>query len=104
MKTEKELLQLQNESESNETNNSNSNSETTGIIKLEGNHPFAAYRADEEEKWKIIIGNMQATPETFESIEQAQNYVQTTPWDLIGSMIIAITENYNDIKNSNSQK
>lgn len=53
--------------------------------------PFAAVK--QEERWKIAIGNMIASPYDFESIEDARKYVREKHWMLLWTMAIWIINN-----------
>lgn len=55
------------------------------------NTPFAIIK--QENVWKIIIGNMIASPYDFASEEDAENYVKEKPWELIWTMSIWLINN-----------
>lgn len=55
------------------------------------NTPFAVVK--QEETWKIVIGNMIASPYEFESKEAAEVYVKERPWELIWTMTAWIVNN-----------
>lgn len=104
MKTQKELLSLQNESEYTKQYSSNysEENEQTGIIEIGEHIPFNAYRNNTEEEWMIVCGNKQATPKTFKTIEEIKQYTKgqqsEIPWELITSIVITIAENINEMK------
>lgn len=83
--------------------NQNSSSEETGIVELNPFTPFKAYRNNENEKWKIVAGNMQVSPQTFNSIEEAIDYVNKPTWELIGALCIIINENMAEAKKQNNE-
>jgi len=55
------------------------------------NTPFAIVK--QEEGWKIVIGNMIATPYDFVTKEAAEDYVKEKPWELIWTMAAWIVNN-----------
>lgn len=55
------------------------------------NTPFAIIK--QEDVWKIIIGNMIASPYDFVSEEAARDYVKEKPWELIWTMSIWLINN-----------
>lgn len=95
MRTEKELLSLQNTSESTTEQNNKNSSEATGIIPVD-NTPFAVYRKNEENPWVIVCGNNMAAQEQFDTIESAIEYIKGekgTQWDLMGTLFYTVAEN-----------
>lgn len=60
------------------------------------NTPFAAVK--QEETWKIVIGNMIATPYEFVSKEAAEDYVKEKPWELIWTMTAWVVNNQSKFK------
>lgn len=60
------------------------------------NTPFAAVKP--EKMWKVVIGNMIATPYEFESKEAAENYVKEKPWELLWTMAVWIVNNQEKFK------
>lgn len=60
------------------------------------NTPFAIVK--KEGTWKIIIGNMIASPYDFESEEDAEDYVRERPWELIWTMMAWIVNNQSKFK------
>lgn len=55
------------------------------------NTPFAAVK--QGETWKIVIGNMIASPYEFVSEEAAEDYVKERPWELIWTMTAWVVNN-----------
>lgn len=55
------------------------------------NTPFAAVR--QGEAWKIVVGNMIASPYGFVTKEAAKDYVETKPWELLWTTMIWIVNN-----------
>ena len=53
--------------------------------------PFAAVK--QEDRWKIAIGNMIASPHSFKSIEDARKYVREKHWMLLWTMAIWLINN-----------
>ena len=60
------------------------------------NTPFAIVK--QEEAWKIVIGNMIATPYEFVSKEAAEDYINEKPWELIWTMAAWIVNNQSKFK------
>ena len=71
-------------------NNLNS-SESGQRYEVIDDSPFAAVK--QEDRWKITIGNMIASPYDFESIEDARKYVREKHWSLLWTMAIWIINN-----------
>lgn len=55
------------------------------------NTPFAAVKRGEV--WKIVIGNMFASPYEFVTKEAAEEYVGKKPWELIWTTAIWLINN-----------
>lgn len=56
----------------------------TSITKTEiENTPFTIITDDEENKSFIVLGNNRVSNELFDSIEEAESYVNDKPWELI---------------------
>lgn len=53
--------------------------------------PFAAIK--QENRWKVAIGNMIASPYDFESIEDARKYVREKHWPLLWTMAVWLVNN-----------
>lgn len=53
--------------------------------------PFAAVRY--KETWRIVIGNMIASPHEFESKEAAKDYAEEKPWELFWTMAVWVVKN-----------
>lgn len=71
---------------------SNLNSSESGQqYEIIDDSPFAAIK--QEERWKIAIGNMIASPYDFESIEDARKYVREKHWMLLWTMAIWLINN-----------
>lgn len=66
------------------------------------NTPFAAVK--QEETWKIVIGNMIATPYEFASKEAAEDYVKEKPWELLWTMTVWVTNNQEKFKFKTEEK
>lgn len=60
------------------------------------NTPFAIVK--HENTWKIIIGNMIASPYSFESIDAAKNYVKEKHWELLWTMMVWVINNQEKFK------
>lgn len=60
------------------------------------NTPFAIVK--QGEAWKIVIGNMIATPYEFVSKEAAEDYINEKPWELIWTMAAWIVNNQSKFK------
>lgn len=64
--------------------------------KIIENTPFAAVK--QGETWKIVIGNMIASPNEFVSEEVAEDYVKERPWELIWTMTAWVVNNQSKFK------
>lgn len=71
-------------------NNLNS-SESGQQYEIIENTPFAAVR--QGEVWKIVIGNMIASPYEFVAKEAVEDYVKKKPWELIWTMAVWLINN-----------
>ena len=58
--------------------------------------PFAITK--HENTWKIVIGNMVASPYSFESIDAAKKYVEEKHWELLWTMTIWVINNQEKFK------
>lgn len=76
----KELIDVQNGRES------VVNEDDSRVVPIDGT-PFIAVR--EHFIWKVVIGNMYASTKVFDSFEDAEDYVNDTDWDLVGSFVLA---------------
>lgn len=85
------------ESKFSEEPQSNSNSSDSGQkYEIIENTPFAAVK--QGETWKIVIGNMIASPKEFVSEEAAEDYVKERPWELIWTMTAWVVNNQSKFK------
>lgn len=66
------------------------------------NTPFAAVK--QEETWRIVIGNMIATPHEFASKEAAEDYVKEKPWELLWTMTVWVVNNQEKFKFQTEEK
>lgn len=66
------------------------------------NTPFAAVK--QEETWKIVIGNMIATPYEFASKEAAEDYIKEKPWELLWTTIVWVVNNQKKFKFKTEKK
>ena len=64
--------------------------------------PFAAVK--QEERWKIVIGNMIASPYEFISKEAAEDYVSEKPWELLWTMAVWVVNNQEKFKFKTEEK
>lgn len=55
------------------------------------NSPFAAVKYGN--KWKVVIGNMIASPKDFMSANAVKNYVRNKHWELLWTMAVWIINN-----------
>lgn len=60
------------------------------------NTPFAAVK--QGEIWRIVIGNMIASPIEFVSEEAAEDYIKERPWELIWTMTAWVVNNQSKFK------
>lgn len=76
---------------------SNLNSSDSGQkYEIIENTPFAIVK--QGETWRIVIGNMIATPYEFVSKKSAEDYVKEKPWELIWTTTIWVVNNQNKFK------
>ena len=66
------------------------------------NTPFAAVK--QGETWKIVIGNMIATPYEFISKEAAEDYITEKTWELLWTMTVWIVNNQEKFKFKTEEK
>lgn len=66
------------------------------------NTPFAAVK--QEGVWKIVIGNMIATPYEFVSKEAAEDYVKEKPWELLWTITVWVVNNQEKFKFKTEEK
>lgn len=66
------------------------------------NTPFAAVK--QEGIWKIVIGNMIATPYEFVSKEAAEDYVKEKPWELLWTITVWVVNNQEKFKFKTEEK
>lgn len=66
------------------------------------NTPFAAVK--QGETWKIVIGNMIATPHEFVSKEAAEDYVTEKTWELLWTMAVWVVNNQEKFKFKTEEK
>lgn len=64
--------------------------------------PFAVVK--QEDTWKIVIGNMIASPYKFASKEAAEDYTKEKPWELLWTMTIWIINNQEKFKFETKKK
>lgn len=55
------------------------------------NTPFAAVK--QGEVWRVVIGNMIASPYRFVAKEAVEDYVKMKPWELLWTMTIWVINN-----------
>ena len=60
------------------------------------NTPFAAVK--QGKIWRIVIGNMIASPIEFVSEEAAEDYIKERPWELIWTMTAWVVNNQSKFK------
>lgn len=66
------------------------------------NTPFAAVK--QEGVWKIVIGNMIASPYEFVSKEAAEDYVKEKPWELLWTITVWVVNNQEKFKFKTEEK
>lgn len=66
------------------------------------NTPFAIVK--QEKTWKIVIGNMIATPHEFVSKEAAENHIKEKPWELLWTMAVWVVNNQEKFKFKTEEK
>lgn len=82
-------------------NNLNS-SESGQQYEIIDNSPFAAIK--QGDTWRIVIGNMIASPYEFVSKEAAKEYTREKPWELIWTMAVWIANNQEKFKFKTEKK
>lgn len=82
-------------------NNLNS-SESGQQYEIIDNSPFAAVKRGDT--WRIVIGNMIASPYEFVSKEAAKEYTREKPWELIWTMAVWIANNQEKFKFETEKK
>lgn len=48
---------------------------------------------EQQTKFAIVVGNQRGTGKEFDSIEAAEKYIDEKPWELIGALAYAISDN-----------
>lgn len=74
-----------------EPQNNLDSSESGQQYEIIENTPFAAVR--QGEVWRIVIGNMIASPYEFITKEAVEDYVKKNPWELIWTMAVWLINN-----------
>lgn len=54
------------------------------------NSPFATVKIDK--RYHIVMGTSMMSNKQFKTRKEAENYVETKPWEIILTAVIAITE------------
>lgn len=49
---------------------------------------------EERNKFIIVLGNVRASAKEFPTIEEAKEYINEKPWELIGAMAFTIMHNW----------
>lgn len=81
---------------SEEPQSSLNSSESGQQYEIVDNTPFAVIKR--ENTWKIVIGNMIASPYDFASKEAAEDYVKGKPWEMIWTMAVWLINNQEKFK------
>ncbi len=79
-----------------EPQNSLDSSDSGQKYEIVENTPFAIVK--QGDVWKIVIGNMIASPYDFVLKEAAEDYVKERPWELIWTMTAWIVNNQKKFK------
>lgn len=74
-----------------EPQNNLDSSESGQQYEIIENTPFAAVR--QGEVWRLVIGNMIASPYKFVAKEAVEDYVKMKPWELIWTMAVWLIKN-----------
>ena len=91
------------ESKFSEKPQSNFNSSDSGQqYEIIENSPFAAVK--QEDTWRIVIGNMIASPYKFVSKEAAEDYAKEKPWELLWTMAVWVVNNQEKFKFKTEEK
>ena len=64
--------------------------------------PFAAVK--QGDTWRVVIGNMIASPHEFVSKEDAKEYAKGKPWELLWTMAIWVINNQEKFKLKTEEK
>ena len=85
------------ESKFTEEPQSNLNSSESGQqYEIIENTPFTAVR--QGEVWRLVIGNMIASPYRFVAKEAVEDYVKMKPWELLWTTMVWIINNQEKFK------
>lgn len=87
---------------SEEPQSSLNSSESGQQYEIVDNTPFAVIKR--ENTWKIVIGNMIASPYDFVSKEAAEDYVKGKPWEMIWTMAVWLINNQEKFKLETEKK
>lgn len=87
---------------SEEPQSSLNSSESGQQYEIVENTPFAVIKR--ENTWKIVIGNMIASPYDFVSKEAAEDYVEGKPWEMIWTMAVWLINNQEKFKLETEKK
>lgn len=84
-------------------NNSNSKEWTerkTEVVKINVNERVEIFRVVKEGEKDAIItfAGKKATQKTFKTVEEAKKYIRKKPWDLILTIVVAMHEVINTVK------
>lgn len=84
-------------------NNSNSKEWTekkTEVVKINVNERVEIFRVvkEGEENAMITFAGKKATEKTFKTVEEAKKYIRKKPWDLILTIVAAMYEVINKVK------
>lgn len=91
------------ESKFSEEHQSNFNSSDSGQqYEIIENSPFAVVK--QEDTWRIVIGNMVASPYEFVSKEAAEDYAKGKPWELLWTMAVWVINNQEKFKLKTEKK
>lgn len=87
---------------SEEPQSSLNSSESGQQYEIIDNTPFAVVKR--ENTWKIVIGNMIASPYDFVSKDAAEDYVKGKPWEMIWTMAVWLINNQEKFKLETEKK
>lgn len=82
--------------EDNETNYS--------FVKQVENTPFTVIELESEKKFILTVGKQIASNKQFDSIEEAEEYINKWDWDLIINLVVTIVNNIDKLKDNSYEE
>lgn len=66
---------------------------------IETKTPFSIIENDNKTEYRIVIGNSLASEKTFESENAAKKYINSKPYELIGSLAVVLIQKIKEVSN-----